>query len=56
MICGGFSLGSTTLGGSTIKLCTDCMPNLIISITQQLKHNGISLESFDLLGHGVIYD
>ena len=34
--CGGFTLGSTTLGGSTIKLCTDCTPNLIITKEQGL--------------------
>ncbi len=34
--CGGFALGSTALGGSTVKLCADYTPNLIITVAQGL--------------------
>jgi hypothetical protein len=43
-VCGGFALGSTTLGGSIVELCTDYAPNLIISEMQEL--NNIGTDSF----------
>ena len=37
-VCGGFTLGSTTLGGSIIQPCKDCRPNLIIEKIQGLNN------------------
>lgn len=47
-ICGGFALGSTTLGGSTVQLCTACTPNLIITKAQGLETVGVDYSYIDL--------
>jgi hypothetical protein len=44
-VCGGFSLGSAALGGSTIQLCTDCKPNLIVEKLQGLNNIGLNLDN-----------
>jgi hypothetical protein len=41
-VCGGFALGSITLGGSIVRLCKDCKPNLIIERLQELNNIGLN--------------
>lgn len=46
IICGGFALGSTALGGSTVKLCTSCTPNLIVTKVEEHNNIGTNVESY----------
>jgi hypothetical protein len=41
-VCGGFTLGSTALGGSIVQFCKDCKPNLIIERLQVLNNVGLN--------------
>ena len=38
LVCGGFALGSTSLGGSAIQFCDYCTPNLIVTKAQGLGY------------------
>lgn len=42
-VCGGFTLGSTALGGSIVQHCKDCRPNLIIEKLQEFNNIGLGL-------------
>ena len=53
-VCGGFSLGSTALGGSIVQLCKDCKPNLIVEKLQGLNNIGNTDDSYMNQIQGVI--